>query len=59
MKEQSLICEYSGLPSLSSYNIKKIEMENVNSVAYVAKIDEIKEYQKMYEARYSNVKFFI
>jgi RNA ligase (TIGR02306 family) len=43
MEEQSLICEYSGLPSLSSYNIKKIEMENVNSVAYVAKIDEIKE----------------
>ena len=43
MKEQILICEYSGLPSLSSYNIKKIKMENVNSVAYVAKIDEIKE----------------
>ena len=43
MEEQSLICEYSGLPSLSSYNIKEINMENVNSVAYVAKIDEIKE----------------
>jgi ribonuclease BN (tRNA processing enzyme) len=25
----------------------------------IYKIDEIKEYQKMYEARYSNVKFFI
>ena len=43
MEEESLICEYSGLPSLLTYNIKKIEMENVNSVAYVAKIDEIKE----------------
>jgi len=42
MEEKILICEYSGLPSLSSYNTKKIEMENVNSVAYLAKIDEIK-----------------
>ena len=38
-----LICEYSGLPSLLSYNLKEKNMENVNSVAYVAKIDEIKE----------------
>jgi len=43
MEEKILICEYSGLPSLLSYNVKNIEMENVNSVAYVAKIDEIKE----------------
>jgi RNA ligase (TIGR02306 family) len=43
MKENILICEYSGLPSLSSYNVKEKNMENVNSVAYVAKIDEIKE----------------
>ena len=43
MEEKILICEYSGLPSLSSYNLKEKNMENVNSVAYVAKIDEIKE----------------
>jgi len=43
MKEKILICEYSGLPSLSSYNLNEKNMENVNSVAYVAKIDEIKE----------------
>jgi len=41
MEEKILICEYSGLPSLLSYNVKNIEMENVNSVAYVAKIDVI------------------
>lgn len=43
MEEKILICEYSGLPSLSSYNLNERNMENVNSVAYVAKIDEIKE----------------
>ena len=41
MEEKILICEYSGLPSLSSYNINERNMENVNSVAYVAKIDVI------------------
>lgn len=41
MKEKILICEYSGLPSLLSYTIKEKNMENVNSVAYVAKIDVI------------------
>ena len=43
MEEKILICEYSGLPSLSSYNLKEKNMENVNSCAYVAKIDEIKD----------------
>lgn len=43
MEEKILICEYSGLPSLLNYTIKEKNMENVNSVAYVAKIDEIKE----------------
>jgi hypothetical protein len=29
MEEKILICEYSGLPSLSSYNLKEKNMENL------------------------------
>jgi len=29
MEEKILICEYSGLPLLSSYNLKKRNMENL------------------------------
>jgi RNA ligase (TIGR02306 family) len=43
MEEKILICEYSGLPSLLSYDFKKIEMENTLSCCYVSKIDEIME----------------